>query len=454
MSDKILIIDDDAKIRQTLADILSDDGYRVETAGDAQTGMKILEDDGIGLVLLDLRLPDQDGMEVLGEIASLTEKPPVVMITAHGEIEKAVQAVKKGAFDFLAKPVDMNVLLITVRNALEQNRMRRELRRLNDEAAGRHRMIGVSRAIKDIYAFVDKVAPTDAGVLITGPSGAGKELVAHLIQARSRRNDKPLVKVNCAAVPETLLESELFGYEKGAFTGATALKKGKLELADGGTVFLDEVGDMTPATQAKLLRFLQEGELEKVGSSGTAKADVRVIAATNKDLDREIKEKRFREDLFYRLNEIPIRVPPLSERREDIPVLARHFLSLFCLESGLPEKALSDQAILKLAGLEWKGNVRELKNAIKRLVVLLDRQTIEPQDIDQVLQMEQSPVAEALEEEVSDLRRARDDFERNHIRKVLEKCKGNMTRAADEMGIERSNLYKKIKQLGMENLVV
>jgi DNA-binding NtrC family response regulator len=250
------------------------------------------------------------------------------------------------------------------------------------------------------------------------------------------------------------LESELFGYEKGAFTGAAASKKGKLELADGGTVFLDEVGDMTPATQAKLLRFLQEGELEKVGSSGTAKADVRVIAATNKDLAMEIAEKRFRHDLYYRLNELPVRVPALTERREDIPVLARHFLDLFCMESGLPEKSLSDQAVLKLAGLEWKGNVRELKNAIKRLVVLLDRQTIEPQDIDQVLQMEQSAVAEALDEEVSDLRRARDDFERIHIRKVLEKCKGNMTRAAEEMGIERSNLYKKIRQLGMENLVV
>lgn len=454
MRNKILLIDDDAVIRRTISDILSEAGYDVEAAKDAQSGLKLLKEDGISLVLLDLRLPDRDGLEVLEEVSALPERPQVVIITAHAELPKAVQAVKQGAFDFLAKPLDMNVLLITVRNALEQDRMKREIRRLSEEAGSRHRLVGVSPAIREIYALVDKVAPTDASVLISGPSGAGKELVSHIIHIRSRRRDKPLVKINCAAVPETLLESELFGYEKGAFTGAASSKKGKLEAADGGTVFLDEIGDMSPATQSKLLRFLQEGELEKVGSAAHARVDVRVIAATNKDLSREIKEKRFREDLFYRLNEIPIRVPPLSERREDIALLAGYFLPLFCRENGLPEKTISDAAILRLVKHNWRGNVRELKNTVKRLVLLLDRQNIEPQDIDQVLGMEFEPGEATLNEDIADLRKAREDFERKHIRKVLDSCKGNMTKAAEEMGIERSNLYKKVRQLGMENLVV
>lgn len=447
MRDRILLIDDDAGICRTISNILNDEGYEVIQSGDIQTGLNCLQQGGISLVLLDLRLPDGDGMNVLSEISSGADRPPVIIITAHADISKAVYAVKQGAFDFLAKPLDMNNLLITIRNAVEQNKLKKEITRLSQKAGSLHQMIGTSKAVKEIYALIGKIAPTNAGILITGPSGAGKELVANLIHDQSARKERELVKINCAAVPEALLESELFGYEKGAFTGATAAKKGKLEMADGGTLFLDEIGDMSLSTQSKLLRFLQDGELEKVGSVKHTKVDVRIIAATNKELAAEIREKRFREDLYYRLNEMPVKVPPLAERREDIPLLANYYLSLFCRENGLPEKLFSDTAMMALTNAGWPGNVRQLKNAVKRLILLKDRQILEGPDVMEIMGMETGN--DCISDDEMDLRSARGAFEKNHIINVLTKCEGNMTKAAEALGIERSNLYRKVEMYGI-----
>jgi len=447
MAERILIIDDEPKIGQMISDILRDEGYEPILALDAERGLESTRKNDLGLVLLDLKLPDKDGLDVLKEIAALKPNLPVVIISAHGNIKTAVQTTKMGAFDFLEKPLDMDRLLITVRNALQQEKLKAEITRLRSETLKQYQMIGTSPAMQKIYDLIDKAAGVKSSVLVTGANGTGKELAAKAVHYNSPRGEKPFIKINCAAVPETLLESELFGYEKGAFTGAVGTKKGKLEQAEGGTVFLDEIGDMSLALQAKLLRFLQDGEIQPLGGAQTKTVDARVIAASNQNLDLAVKERRFREDLFYRLNVIQIRMPPLKERREDIPLLVRHFMEEFCRENGVTEKTLSDAAMYQLINLDWPGNVRQVRNIVERLVVLSPRQTIEPVDLEAVLAMDKEEIVE--EPGTGPLEEARHKFEKDHILKTLTQTQWSVPKAAEMLGMDRTNLYRKMKQLGI-----
>jgi two-component system nitrogen regulation response regulator NtrX len=447
MSKRILIIDDEQKIGKMVSDILRDEGYEPIFALDAAKGLENILRNDLGLVLLDLKLPDKDGIEVLKEIAALKPNLPVVIISAHGNIKTAVQTTKIGAFDFLEKPLDMDRLLITVRNALQQETLKTEINRLRSETLKQYQMIGESPAIQKVYDLIDKASGVKSSVLVTGANGTGKELAAKAVHFNSPRQEKPFVKINCAAVPETLLESELFGYEKGAFTGASSSKKGKLEQADGGTVFLDEIGDMSFALQAKVLRFLQDGEIQPLGGAQIKTVDARIIAATNQNLELAVKEKRFREDLFYRLNVIQIRMPSLKERREDIPLLARHFMEEFCKESGVSEKILTDAAMFQIVNMDWPGNVRQLRNIVERLVILSPRQTIEPSDLEAVLSMDRED--EKKTEKEGSLDAARQKFEREFILKILAQTQGNVAKAAEALGMDRTNLYRKMKQLGI-----
>ena len=447
MSERILIIDDEPKIGQMISDILRDEGYEPIIALDAERGLESTRKNDFGLVLLDLKLPDKDGLDVLKEISALKPNLPVVIISAHGNIKTAVQTTKMGAFDFIEKPLDMDRLLITVRNALQQEKLKAEITRLRSETLKQYQMIGTSPAMQKIYDLIDKAAGVKSSVLVTGANGTGKELAAKAVHYNSPRQEKPFIKINCAAVPETLLESELFGYEKGAFTGAAGTKKGKLEQAEGGTVFLDEIGDMSLALQAKLLRFLQDGEIQPLGGAQTKTVDARVIAASNQNLDLAVKERRFREDLFYRLNVIQIRMPPLKERREDIPLLVRHFMEEFCRENGVTEKTLSDAAMYQLINLDWPGNVRQVRNIVERLVVLSPRQTIEPVDLEAVLAMDKEKTVE--ETEGGPLEEARHKFERDYILATLTQTQWSVPKAAEMLGMDRTNLYRKMKQLGI-----
>lgn len=447
MSKRILIIDDEQKIGQMVADILRDEGYEPILALDAEKGLTSIQKNDLGLVLLDLKLPDKDGIDVLKEIASMKPNLPVVIISAHGNIKTAVQTTKIGAFDFLEKPLDMDRLLITVRNALQQEKLKAEIFRLRHETLKQYQMIGNSPAIQKVYDLIDKAAGVKSSVLVTGANGTGKELAAKAVHFNSPRQEKPFIKINCAAVPETLLESELFGYEKGAFTGASGTKKGKLEQAEGGTVFLDEIGDMSFALQAKVLRFLQDGEIQPLGGAQTKTVDARIIAATNQNLELAVKEKRFREDLFYRLNVIQIRMPALKERREDISLLTRHFMEEFCQENGVGEKTFTDAAMFQVVNMDWPGNVRQLRNIVERLVILSPRQTLEPSDLDAVLAMDREEELQATEP--GSLEAARQQFEKDYILKALAQTQGNVAKAAEFLGIERTNLYRKMKQLGI-----
>ena len=447
VSERILIIDDEPKIGQMISDILRDEGYEPIIALDAERGLESTRKNDLGLVLLDLKLPDKDGLDVLKEIAALKPNLPVVIISAHGNIKTAVQTTKMGAFDFLEKPLDMDRLLITVRNALQQEKLKAEITRLRSETLKQYQMIGTSPAMQKIYDLIDKAAGVKSSVLVTGANGTGKELAAKAVHYNSPRQEKPFIKINCAAVPETLLESELFGYEKGAFTGAAGTKKGKLEQAEGGTVFLDEIGDMSLALQAKLLRFLQDGEIQPLGGAQTKTVDARVIAASNQNLDLAVKERRFREDLFYRLNVIQIRMPPLKDRREDIPLLVRHFMEEFCRENGVTEKTLSDAAMYQLINLDWPGNVRQVRNIVERLVVLFPRQTIEPVDLEAVLAMDKEEIVE--EPGTGPLEEARHKFEKDYILKTLTQTQWSVPKAAEVLGMDRTNLYRKMKQLGI-----
>ncbi|MCO6483174.1 MAG: sigma-54-dependent Fis family transcriptional regulator [Flavobacteriales bacterium] len=370
---KILIIDDEKAIRHALRDILEHEKHKVEEAEDGAAGLEKALKGGFDVVLCDIKMPKMDGMEVLEKLMAHDDSIPVVMISGHGTIDTAVEAIKKGAFDFIQKPPDLNRILVTLRNALDRGALVQETRTLRQKVQGGkgdQRMVGASRKMEEIRAMVEKVAPSDARVLITGNNGVGKEGVARLLHEKSGRKGGPFVEVNCAAIPGELIESELFGHEKGAFTSAVAQRKGKFELADGGTLFLDEIGDMSLAAQAKVLRALQEGRITRVGGDKDIKVNPRVIAATNKDLKKEIAAGRFREDLFHRLSVIPIHVPDLKDRAEDIPLLAAHFIKLVCAEQGITPKKISDKAVKELQKLPWTGNVRELRNVVERLVIL------------------------------------------------------------------------------------
>lgn len=378
---KILVIDDERSIRNTLKEILEFEKYEVALAENGKLGLEAALNESFDLIFSDIKMPEMDGIELLEALIEKEIEAPIVMISGHGNIETAVECIKKGAFDFIEKPIDLNRLLITVRNALDKANLVTETKILKRKVAKRHQMIGKSEALEKVRSMIDRVAPTDARVLITGKNGTGKEVVARLLYEQSNRVNAPFVEVNCAAIPTELIESELFGHEKGAFTSAIKQRIGKFEQANTGTIFLDEIGDMSLSAQTKVLRVLQESELTRVGSDKTIKVNVRVFAATNKDLKKEIEDGNFREDLFHRLNVIPLQVPTLDERKEDIPLLVEHFASLICNEQGIQMKKFDDKAIAKLQARSWTGNIRELRNVVERLIIL-SGQTIGKEDVE------------------------------------------------------------------------
>ena len=387
---RLLIIDDERGIRNTLKEILTDEGYEVDVAENGKQGLEMAQAKAYDLIFSDIKMPEMDGLELLTKIGDLkleiedfaSAEAPVVMITGHGDVETAVQALKAGAYDFLLKPLDLNRILITTKNALENKNLKQETKILRKKVQNNGlQMIGKSAAITRVREIIDKVAPTEARVLITGPNGTGKEVVAHLIHEQSSRASGPMVEVNCAAIPSELIESELFGHMKGSFTGAVKDRAGKFEQADGGTLFLDEIGDMSLAAQTKVLRALQESEITRVGSDKSIKVNVRVLAATNKDLAKEIEKGNFREDLFHRLNVIPIAVPALNERLEDIPLLVEFFTEQICAEQGIAKKTFDDKAIKALQSKDWTGNIRQLRNVVERLIILAGAK-ITKEDVD------------------------------------------------------------------------
>lgn len=367
---KILIIDDERSIRNTLKEILSYESYDISLAEDGIAGLEMAKNDEFDVILCDIKMPQMDGIEVLDKIQELAIDTPVIMISGHGNIDTAVEAIKKGAFDFIEKPLDLNRILITIRNAMDKSKLITETKVLKRKVSKKYEMIGEADAIQDVNQMIDKVAPTDARVLITGPNGTGKELVAHRIHEQSNRCKGQFIEVNCAAIPSELIESELFGHEKGSFTSAHKQRKGKFELADGGTLFLDEIGDMSLSAQAKVLRALQENRITRVGGDKEIKVNVRVIAATNKNLKEEIENNNFREDLYHRLSVILIEVPSLNDRIDDIPLLANHFIDMICGEMGLPVKGIDEAAIEELKKINYTGNIREFRNIIERLIIL------------------------------------------------------------------------------------
>jgi two-component system, NtrC family, nitrogen regulation response regulator NtrX len=442
----ILVVDDERDIRETLRGILEEEGYQVVLAGSGEACMDQLQRRACDVVLLDIWLPGMDGLDVLQRIRQEEGAPEVVMISGHGTIETAVRATKLGAFDFLEKPLSLDKTLIIIKNAVAASRLRRENAEFKRQIQSKSVIVGESIPMKALRQQISVMAPTNGRVLIFGESGTGKELVAHAIHAHSLRHDNQFVEVNCAAIPEDWIESELFGHRKGALPGAAGDKEGKFEKADGGTLFLDEVGDMSLKTQSKVLRTLDEQRFTRVGDDALIKVDVRVIAATNKDLEEEISRGNFREDLFYRLNVIPFYVPPLRERKEDIPMLARHFLKEFSSAYTRRPREITDEAIEILSRYSWPGNVRELRNVIERLVIMNPTvHRIERKHLPPLMHRESGRAASAF----STLHQARAAYERDYILKKLDENHGNVTRTAEVLGLERSHLYRKMKTLGI-----
>ena len=448
---RILIVDDEPGIRSSLTEILTDEGYAVESVESGEACLEALERKGFRCVLLDIWLPGIDGLETLERIEKLDEalRPIVVVISGHGKIETAVRATKLGAFDFLEKPLSLEKVTVTVKNALAHRHLERQNRELRAEG-GSYNIIGNSVPMKALRGQLELMAPTSGRVLIYGESGVGKELVAHALHTRSLRADEPFVEVNCAAIPEELIESELFGHVKGSFTGAMADKTGKFQQADRGTLFLDEVGDMSLNTQAKVLRALEGQRFEPVGSGKHVEVDVRVIAATNKDLDEEISNGNFREDLFYRLNVIPFFVPPLRSRAEDIPQLAEYFLNEFCQAYARKPKHLSVDAIEALMSYAWPGNVRELRNLMERIVIMHEPARVDTDDLPLPRDSRRTSMR-ATSGDFRTLAEARAAYEQRYVLEVLDSEGGNMTRTAEALGLERSHLYRKMKSLGISN---
>ena len=445
---RILVVDDEPGIRQSLSGILEDDGYAVEAVESGEACLAALPGAGFELVLLDIWLPGVDGMEVLARIQEIPfgERPVVVVISGHGSIEAAVKATKLGAFDFLEKPLSIQKVTVVVKNGLEHRSLSIENSRLKGDSGARWRIIGESVPMKALRQQLTLMAGTNGRVLIYGESGTGKELVAHALHQLSPRAAEPFVEVNCAAIPEELIESELFGHNKGSFAGAQEAKIGKFQKADAGTLFLDEVGDMSLRTQSKVLRVIEEQRFEPVGASESVQVDVRVVASTNKNLDDEIEHGNFREDLFYRLNVIPFNVPPLRDRREDIPLLAEHFLREFTTAYGRKPKELTPEAFKLLAEYHWPGNVRELKNLIERIVILNPQVRVDARHIP--LNPSKRQPDRSLDR-LGGLQEVREAAEREYILKKLEETSGNVTRTAELLGLERSNLYRKMKTLGI-----
>jgi two-component system nitrogen regulation response regulator NtrX len=476
MSQRILIVDDERNIRRTFEMVLRADGHEPLSAASGEEALQILADQEIDMVILDVRLPGMDGLAVLRAIKEADPERVVIMISGHGTIATAVEATQEGAFDFLEKPCSRERILLAVRNGLRVRSMGREVRRLRADQVGRHVLVSRSPAMATLREQIARVGPTNARVLIQGESGTGKELVARAIHEASNRREGPFVKVNCAAIPEELIESELFGAVEGAYTGATSSRDGKFLQADGGTLFLDEIGDMSLRAQAKVLRALQEGEIEKVGGGGPQPVDVRVLAATNKDLTAEVRAGRFREDLLFRLEVVPLRVMPLRERPEDVPLLAEHFLERYRLENNLPPRRLQDEAMMVLAQLAWPGNVRELQNAVERLVILSPGPEIGLEDLrgagllgrahggaaaPRASDRSAEPGADAAGRQagmalnpaeiqgLGGLVEARRRFEAACIRRCLQESGGNVSQAARLLGIDRTNLHKKMQAYGI-----
>jgi two-component system nitrogen regulation response regulator NtrX len=446
MPASILIVDDESGIRESLGALLRDDGYEVEAASTGEDCLEQIERRGFDLVLLDVWLPKMDGLATLAAIQAREAAPVVIMISGHGNIETAVRATKLGAFDFVEKPLSLDKIVLVVRNALEYVRLESENRRLRAELEERHEILGNSVPMKALRQQIALTAPTNGRVLIYGESGTGKELVARALHASSLRNTMQFVELNCAAIPEELIESELFGHRKGSFTGASEDKVGKFQKADGGTLFLDEVGDMSLKTQSKVLRVLEEQRVERLGSNEPITVDVRVIAATNKKLEDEIGRNAFREDLFYRLNVIPFYVPALRERIEDMPILAAHFLAEFCEAYGKKPKEFTAPAMEVLLSYPWPGNVRELKNLVERLVIMSPAQKIEPHHLPPELFRGAS---KSPQKPYESLQEARSAYEREFVLRKLEENRWNMTKAAEALGLERSHLYRKMRSLGI-----
>jgi two-component system nitrogen regulation response regulator NtrX len=452
LTGKILIIDDEADIGAMLSGVLTDESHKVLTALTAQAGLKLLSKELPDVCFLDVWLPDADGVELLEKVRLAGGDASIIMMSGHATIETAVKATRLGAVDFIEKPLSLDKVLLSVQNALRIRQLRSENQNLRNRVEQRYRLIGRSKALEDIRATIEMVAGRNSTVLITGENGTGKENVARNVHERSPRSKKPFVAINCAAIPEELIESELFGHERGAFTGATGAKRGKFEQAHGGTLFLDEIGDMSLKTQSKVLRVLQEQRFERIGGDESVSVDVRVIAATNKLLPKEIRRGGFREDLYYRLNVIPIELPPLRERKEDIEDLAAHYLDLYCAENGVRRKAFSREALESLRGYAWPGNIRELKNIMERLSIMVHDDVIETRHLPHPMG---APATRGRTDfdnllERSDFREARSGFERLFILRRLEDHQGNVSRTADAMGMERSHLYRKLKQFEID----
>jgi len=441
---KILIIDDEASIRSTLAGILEDEGHRAVLCESGEEAIAHFARDEFDLAILDLWLPGIDGLSVLERLNG-AGAPPVIVISGHANIDMAVRATRLGAYDFLEKPLSLERVLLTVNHALADRKLRDQVRDLRRHFTLEELLIGESEAMKKLDQQIRSAAPTATRVLITGENGSGKEIVARTLHRLSARAEQAFIDVNCAAIPDELIESELFGHRKGAFTGAIDDRKGKFELADGGTIFLDEIGDMSVKTQAKVLRVLQEQTFQRVGGQQTIRVDARVIAATNKDLEAEISGGTFRSDLYYRLNVLPIEVPPLRARGNDVVLLAEHFLRRFAADTGAPKKKLSAGAATKLKMYHWPGNVRELRNVIERLAILLPGDTIEAEDV----HLEARADGPVTVDSKLTLKEARDEFEKQYILGRLREFAGNVSRTADALGVERSNLYRKLHAYGI-----
>jgi two-component system nitrogen regulation response regulator NtrX len=454
---KILIIDDERAIRSTLREILEYEDYEVEDVDNGVDGLQLIEKKDFDLVLCDIKMNRMDGMEVLTEGLAIKPDLPFIMISGHGTVETAVEASKKGAFDFISKPPDLNRLLITVRNALDRGSLVVEAKVLKRKVSKVRPILGNSQAILKIKETIDRVAPTDARVLITGANGSGKELVARWLHEKSNRSNAPIIEVNCAAIPSELIESELFGHEKGSFTSAIKQRIGKFESANGGTLFLDEIGDMSQSAQAKVLRALQESKITRVGGEKEIDVDVRVVAATNKDLLKEIEAGNFRMDLYHRLSVILIHVPPLADRKDDISLLTQSFLDEICNEYGMPVKKISDAALEALKALPWTGNIRELRNMVERLIILSDK-TITDNDV-RAFANPSSPATAAAAgapapqtdfDQFNNFQEYKDFAEREYIKFKLEKNNWNVSKTADDIDIQRSHLYSKIEKFGLK----
>ncbi len=448
MFNSILIVDDERGIRETLRGVLEDEGFDVETVESGEACLRFVEENNFACVLLDVWLPEIDGLETLKRLREQGNDSAVVMISGHGNIETAVNATKLGAFDFIEKPLSIEKTVLTVRNAIRQRELERVNQNLIEQLKQEYEMIGDSIAMRALRKQIAIVAPTDGRVLISGESGTGKELVARAIHAQSKRRNAPFVEINSAAIPEDLVESELFGHAKGAFSGALAAKKGKFEIADGATLFLDEIGDMSPRVQAKMLRVLEEQRFAPIGSNTPIKVDVRVISATNKRLDNLIEDGDFRADLFYRLNVIPFQIPPLRERLEDVPSLIEYFNRKFSANYGKTPKDFTTEAIDALQNYVWLGNVRELRNTIERVVIMVEKQKIAANDLPELNAKSEIPASSFR---FPSFKEANDAYQREFILHKLAEVDGNVSKAAEAMGVDRSHLYRRMKNLGINS---